>query len=965
MLKPDQTYYYVYRHQYVDGHVSMVSQPKIIRTDLTQRKADLDIVVSEDLHSKPTDVKYARVEIYRKEGDTPFRHIETVDPNQETVLGTEIKFIEYVDDGKLEGNDLDDLEIVYTEKHGTQTEMEDRIIRGDLVYPERSVNFPRLFNIETVDVAVEEGNPTLPTNATVQLYAKVVFPDGQDSFHMPVSNELQNIERDKTLKLNPIPDVSGDFDGSFQVVALFLRVQKDPNINEEDKLTIPFNSIEINNQNVQTLASSQTELPFFNNRPQIFLGFKFFKRVFANYGFNSTSGNWTAKYFDIIRDEDFQRIENVNINDFIIVDEVDVFIPDTGSGNFIDAVEASEFVPDFLEKSFVEQQPLTYSRHAHIIVDDDHEDNAFHNAPPDGFLYEYVYKLSFADSLERAVRVADVKVRLKNLVNLSTQVDSSDFVDFEETVDSVVDTSFSADVRATDHGHLLIPPSSRIYLVLPFDSIYSRIDRRGINNQDTVGNYDRFDFDPDILRGDEFIRTDGGLTPRFNFELVGVDFELPDPTGSEIDQIAVPGSETLFQDTFDLHVGLEANTIFDSTEADEFINDNLIYIGSYYDQTTFTQNFLFNGRFKHTGFEYVQEESLIFPRLLESNVIERLLLEEDLKLLEEEFPNQLVWSEKTVVGSNRSGARKYLFTSFLDVPTEYGKIIKLASHRNTLLIFCERAVAVSQAGGQLAQNDSGDIFIKSSQFLHNPQWILKSVPHIQYNSIVEFEKMVIFSDTRDVWMFDGQMQNLTNGSIEIGDTCVGMIDPRNKEYRLTVFEGLDNTDNQNSVSIPIPQGVTAKTYAYSFELGEWMGPYTYGNVVGQHFADELMAFRNDQYNLHNQGNDFGGDQFVTEITSTANTLDAPTQLKRYRKLYVDTESPNLGLLELHYDSKYFENPYIVDLTQKTKINGRYKIGIKPGTGRSNNSRSFFWKIRSVVEGFFLRSIGFDYLVKRR
>src|SRR5690625_1661729 len=105
MLKENTTYFYTYRHLFRDGHVSHTSQPIVIKTDTQKRRASMELAVVEDLDHTADDPKYARLEIYRKADSDSFRHIQTLNPNQLQVNGSGQKYVNFTDEGMLDGGE--------------------------------------------------------------------------------------------------------------------------------------------------------------------------------------------------------------------------------------------------------------------------------------------------------------------------------------------------------------------------------------------------------------------------------------------------------------------------------------------------------------------------------------------------------------------------------------------------------------------------------------------------------------------------------------------------------------------------------------------------------------------------------------------------------------------------------------------------------------------------------------------
>jgi hypothetical protein len=472
------------------------------------------------------------------------------------------------------------------------------------------------------------------------------------------------------------------------------------------------------------------------------------------------------------------------------------------------------------------------------------------------------------------------------------------------------------------------------------------------------------------------IFSDGEPTVSFphSFEFIGVDYELGTDNFEENLEVSVQ-DETSVDRTITLTRGLQSTVVISTLQDEDLLVDNLIFVGNYYDSESFNRLTDVSNKLKHTGFGFQKDGPFEFVSLNGSNIYENRLLKQDVNLLDDKFPNQIVWSQPTVTGGSASGSRQFLYTSFLDVSSEYGSIIDLASVRNNLLVFCERGVALIKVGEQLASSPSGNVYVTSSQFLSQPYWILKSSPYVQKYTIAEYENSIYFSDGSDLWSFGDGLKNLTKGSINIDGFCVGGIDPENKEYRLTVFdrprEGVEPVSTtgviDNLVEVdPASSGTAGRTYSFSLEIGEWSGPHSYGAVSNINRSNKMISFVDDQYAVQNVGNKFGDRSYTTVIESVANLQGEPNRSKRYRKFYLDAIADDpTEVCQFAYASEYFQNEYEVDLADRRTIRGTYPVGVRAGTGRPSTSRSFFWRITSVVKGFLLRSLSFDYLYKRK
>jgi hypothetical protein len=592
-----------------------------------------------------------------------------------------------------------------------------------------------------------------------------------------------------------------------------------------------------------------------------------------------------------------------------------------------------------------------------------------------------VYILTYADALKKAVASGNVKLKLSESTSsrFSSRYNKNVYIDSIEDVDFIMDESEGEDIDDFLWGLRLeqtlgyqynqtyqyyypdIPRQNKIYAVLPIDSVYSDIDTREVQNADMLASF-----------------SDGEPTVSFphSFEFIGVDYELG------TDNFEENLEESIHDETSEVRMitltrGLQSTVVISTLQDEDLLVDNLIFVGNYYDSASFNRLTDVSNKLKHTGFGFQKDGPFEFISLNGSNIYENRLLKQDVNLLDDKFPNQIVWSQPTVTGGSVSGSRQFLYTSFLDVSSEYGSIIDLETVRNNLLVFCERGVALIKVGEQLTSSPSGNVYVTSSQFLSQPYWILKSSPYVQKYTIAEYENSIYFSDGSDLWSFGDGLKNVTKGSINMDGFCVGGIDPENKEYRLTVFdqprEGVEPVYTGTNIIVeqweegvdPVLP-VVGHTYSFSLEIGEWSGPHSYGAVSNINRSNKMISFVGDQYAVQNVGNTFGDTPYTTVIESVANLQGEPNRSKRYRKFYLDAIADDpTEVCQFAYASEYFQNEYEVDLADRRTIRGTYPVGVRAGTGRPSTSRSFFWRITSVVKGFLLRSLSFDYLYKRK
>lgn len=169
--------------------------------------------------------------------------------------------------------------------------------------------------------------------------------------------------------------------------------------------------------------------------------------------------------------------------------------------------------------------------------------------------------------------------------------------------------------------------------------------------------------------------------------------------------------------------------------------------------------------------KYIEERltqaavGIYYSSLRSDNIFSSLLLETDIPFQKENYPNQIIWSEPFVLQSAANGHRNFVSTSFLNMAPDYGDIVGLEYVQNRLLVFCERGVAVVNVGEVLTQQVGGEVFVDTSTFLNGYYWALKALPMVMPKTIVQYENRVFFCDGVDVWMYDGEFKNISNGAI--------------------------------------------------------------------------------------------------------------------------------------------------------------------------------------------------------
>jgi hypothetical protein len=363
----------------------------------------------------------------------------------------------------------------------------------------------------------------------------------------------------------------------------------------------------------------------------------------------------------------------------------------------------------------------------------------------------------------------------------------------------------------------------------------------------------------------------------------------------------------------------------------------------------------------YTGVEKVEQNNAVYWRLKESNIYETFVGINDLDTYQDKFPNQLIWSEPQLLGTNITGSRTFPFTNVLNIQNDYGDIVRIEPLGNRLIVFTERGVAVVMVGEQLTQTPSGETFVQGINFLNSPVWLLKNIESVQIGTIKQYQNNLIFSDGKDVYRLGDQIENLSNGAIDLGpikETYLGYefkkrrpsqeaqmwatIDPKNREYRIS-------------------NG--SKTYCYNFDMNGWTGPHNYSETINVSFADRSFGVIDAEIIEHNIGNtrgelENGPDiEYFTEIKSTSNDLGNAWITKLFRKFYIEQD----GEATFSYsndDSDYTD----VDLSKSRTVAGLKHVGVQ---SQHQNSRYMFWKVMSKAQDFVLKLMSFEYTPRNR
>lgn len=340
-----------------------------------------------------------------------------------------------------------------------------------------------------------------------------------------------------------------------------------------------------------------------------------------------------------------------------------------------------------------------------------------------------------------------------------------------------------------------------------------------------------------------------------------------------------------------------------------------------------------------TGYKRINDTNFVYWVPVESRIIELLITEDDIPIKRFKYPNQIIWSDAYIRGSQINGMRNFRFENFINTSTEYGEIKKIVTHNNQIFIFCSRGVAVVSIGEVLASTASGETFVDSTRFLNSERWLLKNLSNIQPDSIKQYENLLFFSDGVDVWMFSDSLTNISNGAIRLNlsdNSAVGSLDIENKEYRIT--------DNVH-------------TFAYNFEIQEWFGPYTYRSKYSTEYKQNMYGVVGNKITQHNKSNLFGNKEYETIISSVANDENESSVNKLFRKFYLE-----VGGLASFFYGKDYNNKKEVNIEEKRKINNIYQIGVD---AENKNANQIYWTVKSKTENFVLKLVSFVWTPRNR
>jgi hypothetical protein len=876
-LKPQENFYYTARYRYQDGHVTQVGYPVFVNTGVRVYNV-IDIPLQQD------GDRFADVELFRKEGAGEFQFLERF----RSPLPTSGATLRYVDYGKLTSSSLVNRVSVWNKSHQTQAVVRDRYVRANVTFPDLTPQIKATATSKSTDIEVD--NEGLPYNSVLQLFSKVRFEDAQESYFVPVGQFTINEESELRATLTSSNGKEVAFYGKYT--------------NQQDFEDIFFGSQEIYNLKVPSLETirkpeAEQDRPV---NPHVFLGYRYVQA--RREGLSQTTWRVTTESLEFLRREITGRQIAPSIFRFFPSFDSDVGTITTALPQRI-YIEAGKIVPRF-------SLTPTFGAIPYVLKYQEKEDISDN--------LRVVYEMEFFEGLNEAANQGKIFIKstltssvvnsdqqgpsprpiVQSLPNYSTQLPNSQFVNLTVQVVGVTDKSGTEDFIADTA--IVQPPKSSVYLQLDPDSAFGKFD------------YLNPEYGTNVLQSNLTLEK----TPAFPFSLLNLvltEGEVSDDLQTTT-MSTPPGGQTKSVPTFVWSSLLKYKKNVDP-------NVPPVYLGKFNSPGSKT---LRTGYVKRrvNGFEYFE--------LPEYNIYETLVTEGDIGQFKTVFPNQIVWSDTFIEGTNVSGIRNFKPESFLNISTENGPILKLEYVRNNLLVFCSNGLAVVTIGEVLTQGTENQVRVDSSRFLNSEVWVLKDSPTIDKRSIKRTEDMIFFADTNDVWAYTDSIENISKGAVPIKGG-VGLIDPVNKEYQIT-SGGL--------------------TWAYNYEVNEWAGPFTYRNGVNTFVEDRVISAVDGRLSDHNFGNDFNGKPYETVIESVAEDLQDASTDKLYRKFYVQHEGE--GEFSYTKDNDYYGR----DLSEYRTTGETKQIGVKS----LGAAKKLYWRIKTFKE-FILKLVAFEYTPRNR
>jgi len=892
-LKTFTDYWYKVRFVYRDGHTTHTSYPIHVNTT-NQRLVDLtiDTTGESDITS---DGLNPDIEIYRKSEGEEFFLIETL-------TGTSGSSVSFTDDGTANIRPLDEEPIVWTDFNRTSDFIQNRYVRAGVDLFDYTLD-PNNFSLSTVS---SDDDNVLPKRSVVNVFAKPLYEDGTFGFHKDIGN-IQIGDSNESLSVNQGTQYTED--RAIKDFGFFVESK----MNQSDS-TLSFNTIEIANQNI----GKQETFPLTDDPPteyplktRLLYAYKYLVRVayFPNYS-GGTPFIATLLYDEVFRSEADSHFQ------FYIVDfDYNVF----GS----DLTNDGKTKPNSITKQMLGMEQ-DYYKIASATTD-------FNASQETGqFNYDLVttiYELGDAEGIKSSAFSGNMFIRPKEGFNdyTSAQI-ASDLEGLDIRVVGAEDMSEQGNrVSVIDSFPAIIPPkNSRIYLQLE-ESPLDEIDDTTVNKskEQKIADFSFFEFTQDMYHFVPLKNNDYSLS----FDLLNFEsYEDASFIGNEKD-VDSERTDLVWQ-------SYEYTPTKFQLYSTEFGDLPLTYVGS-------KPNAVGSVDFEYSPFKVKEEDSLRFIQLKKNNIFEDKIISKDVNRAKTSYRNQILWSEPVIRESFASGTRNFIFTSFFNLPTSNGEILHIEEFNGRLIVFCEYGVAMLNVGEVVSQQQGGEMYVDTSRFITNYQWMIEKLNDMRVNTIKKYEGAMYFSDGYDVFKITQQgIENVSNGKIELsGNECSATIDPINYEYRIS--------DCDQDV-----------TWAYSIKSGEWFGPYTYADDAGDFINNKMLSINGGNLVQHNVGNLFDGVAYDTIIESVANDLQDPLSVKLFRKFFIDFYASSDDV-EFSYSTE--DTAWeVIDLSTAHLSNEYYRVGIK-----ARNRQFIFWRIKTQEEDFTLRGVSFQLRPRRR
>lgn len=914
-LEYNTDYWYKVRYKYLDGHITKTSPAGHVNTGKNR-----SISVSIDTPQADVDLDGNRpiIQLFRRKKGDKFFLIEEIDDSASSDT------ISFTDAGESINKTLEEPTYVWNNSHEAHDIVENRYVRANVSYPDRDYTLGSGFSLQKTSTSENE---ILPKNTEYRVYTKPVYNDGVSGYHKSIGKVDVGDETSK-LQIRQDATVSPN-DGTIRELGLYAKPTPTNKVYK-----YPFNTHEIANQNIQTIGSSNEDIPVFPNNTRILFGFKYLQRLVED------RGGTNRRHFVFDRDwysgGDPESIENTKF----VIDYGSQSVPADPDAD-LDNMMPGTITQNIFGVSF-QYVRISYSRK----TDDDGVDH-----------HQCIYKLANSKAIKEAAATGQLKVRLKNAIGqISSKNSTEDFFDIEVPVTGVIDRAegqresnlYSIQETERDKRSYLYPPlDSKLYFQLD-ESILDTVDQSSLNKYKFSQDYE-----------DDTNGIEGGYNEGFNIAEHSLEFEILDlrrtqdvsfqsyterdsgyDNGRPVDDPVVDNPLKSSSDDYYVYDwDLEQFYLYDFFQQD--FEEGLIYIGKTDNSTDSSFQTV-----SLTGFELSSDvtNSVSFTTLAEYNIYEQEILLDDIRKIKDTFRNQLIWSEPIVRESFSSGGRTFSVENFLSLPTDNGDIVGIESTGRKLFVFCEEGVAVVNVGEALTQQKSGEVFVDSSTFLTDYYWVAESLNDVRLRSIQKFSNTIFFSDNYNVYTVSEEgLQTISEGAVSLdGSDVVGAIDPLNSEYRITETGQGD-------------------TWAYNFSSGEWMGPYKYEDLVGQHNQKDLYGVNGSDLVRHNTGDTFGGTSYTSEVVSIANDQEDPFVSKLFRRFFVQMQMNTNNTNKLEY-SNDGANYRPIDLNTAKQVGGFRRVGINKA---EQNSEQLYWKIVSDSPNFALRGLSFEFQPRRR